>query len=73
MRQVPRLTYEQALSRHSGAYFELKYRKIDASYPDFQQAPVASAPAIFVWPDRPAAESGDEAETVAIYWLQEWD
>jgi hypothetical protein len=67
------MTYEQALSRHPGAYIELQYRKIDAGYPGFQQAPVATAPAIFVWLDRPAAESGDESEAVGIYWLQEWD
>jgi len=73
MKRVTRLTYEQALSRHRGACIELKYREIDASYPDFQQVPVATAPAIFVWLDRAAANSGNEAETVAIYWLQEWD
>lgn len=73
MKPVPRLSYEQARLRHAGCYIELQYRKIDATYPDFEHAPVATAPAIFVWLDRKTAESADESLAAAIYWLLEWE
>ena len=70
---VKQLTYRQALARHPGCMIELGYRKVDASYPDYEQAPVAAAPAIFVWADHRLAESGDENRCLAIYWLRDID
>lgn len=67
------LTYEQALAKHSGCFIDLRYRVIDTSYPNHQEAPVATAPAIFVWPEEEAAKDGNEAHCVAIYWLRDED
>ena len=67
------LTYRQALARHPGCVVELGYRKVDASFPGYEKAPVAAAPAIFVWADRRLAESGDQESCLAIYWLRDID
>ena len=73
VRRQKQLTYRQALARHAGCIVELEYRKVDASYPGFESAPVATAPAIFVWTDRRQADGGDESRCVAIYWLRDVD
>ena len=73
MDPLKHLTYRQALAKHPGCIIKLGYRKIDASYPGHDTLPVATAPAIFVWPDRRAAHSGDESRCLAVYWLRDID
>ena len=67
------LTYHQALARHSDCIVKLGYRKVDASYQGHESVPVATAPAIYVWPDHHAADTGDEKRCLAIYWLRDID
>ena len=64
-----RLTYLQAQNKHPGCIIELKYRMVDKTYFKCDQVPTETAPAIFVWPDRDAADRGDEKRCAAIYWL----
>ena len=65
------LTFEQAKSRHPGCYLELKMRTTSDGIPEHESLPVAQMPAIFVWPDRAAAATEDEAQCLVIYWLDE--
>ena len=73
MEKRKQLTFRQAMARHAGCIVELGYRQVDASYPDHEQLPVSKAPAIFVWSDRRAADSGDENRCLAVYWLRDID
>jgi len=65
------LTFEQAEGKHPGCYLELKMRTTSDGVPEHEALPVAQMPAIFVWPDRTTAATGDEAQCLAIYWLDE--
>jgi hypothetical protein len=65
------VTYAEALVRHPDARVELAYRTIDESYPDAASAPVATAPAVFVWRDAPA--TGEPSRCIAVYWLRDED
>lgn len=65
------LTLQQAESRHPDCYVELKMRTTSDGIPEHEALPVAEMPAIFVWPDRAAAATGDESKCVVIYWLDE--
>jgi hypothetical protein len=62
-------TYGRALEKHPGAFIELKYRRVDASFRGHEKVPVATYPAIYVWPDKKTAETGSESECIEIYWL----
>jgi len=64
------LTTQQAESRHPDCYLELKMRTNSDGIPEHEAQPGAAMPAIFVWSSRTAA-AGDEAQCVAIYWLDE--
>ena len=64
-----RLTYHQALNKHPGCIIELKYRRVDAAHFEHERVPTATAPAIFVWPNRGAADTADEKHCTAVYWL----
>jgi hypothetical protein len=65
------LTYEQAKEKHPDTYIELKYKRVDSSYPGHENVPVATAPAIFVWPDKASSQNDDSANCIAVYWLKE--
>jgi len=65
------LTVEQAKEKHPGCYLELKMRTTSDGIPEHEALPVSKMPAIHVWPDRPAADTGDESRSVVIYWLDE--
>lgn len=68
------MTYEDAQAKHIGCYIDLRYRRIDSSYPDHEKVPVSTAPGIFVWRDRTSALSDEDgSECIAVYWLREDD
>ncbi len=51
-------------------YIELTYKPIDSSYPDYENVPAATDPAILVWHDKEAAKR-DGAKCIAFYWLRD--
>jgi len=65
------LTLQQAESRHPDCYLELKMRTTADGIPEHEALLVAAMPAIFVWPDRKIAATGNEKQCEAIYWLDE--
>jgi hypothetical protein len=67
------LTYEQAKEKHPGTYIELKYKRVDATYPGHEHVPVSTVPAIFVWPDKASSQNDNGANRIAVYWLKEED
>ncbi len=68
------LTYEQAKIKHADCYIDLKYIKIDETYPDYETIPVAFVPAILVWRDKASAlNDNNGSHCIKIYWLKDED
>ena len=65
------LTQRQAEAKHPDCFIEIKMRTTSDGIPEHEALPVAEMPAIFVWPDRAAAATADEAQCLVIYWLDE--
>ena len=48
------LTYEQAIEKHPGCHIDLKYIRIDETYPDYENAPVAASETVSTAVIRPS-------------------
>lgn len=68
------LTYEQVKEKHPDCYIDLRYIPIDATYPNHEHVPVATAPGILVWPDKISSQNDDNGTNcIEIYWLRNED
>ena len=63
------MNYLQASIKHPGCVIELKCREVNAAHRVHERVPTATVPAIFIWPDQDAADTSDENDCVAKYWL----
>lgn len=68
------LTYERALDKYPGCYLEIRDRLLDSTFPSQEDAPFATFPAIWVWPNKKSSIGDDVgANCIGIYWLREED
>ena len=65
------LSLNQVEAKHPDCFIEVKMRTTSDGIPEHEALPVAEMPAILVWPDKPAAATGDETRCEVIYWLDE--
>lgn len=65
-------TFNQATEKHPDTYIDIRDRKLDKDFPNFEEMPVSNYPALYIYNSKEDSEkdaSGEEA--IVIYWLRE--
>ena len=68
---MSRIAYERALIKYPDSYFEIYFRPIDETFPEHENIPVSTAPAVRIWPDKSSYKRGNWKKVIADYWLIE--
>ncbi len=64
------IRYSRALEKYPDYYIEVTELPIDENFPDYENVPVASYPAIRIWADKATCLNGDiSSDCIKSYWL----
>lgn len=65
------ISYRRALEKFPDCYIEITDLPIDKDFPDYENVPVATYPAIRIWPDKQTSLHGNpQIDCIKSYWLQ---
>ncbi len=65
-------TYEQATEKHPDTYIDIRDRKLDKDFPNYEEMPVSNYPALYIYSSKEeATKDPDGKNAIEIYWLRE--
>jgi hypothetical protein len=64
------ISYHRALEKYPDCYIEVTNLPIDKDFPNYENVPVATYPAIRIWPDKDTCfNRNTDMDCIKSYWL----